>query len=86
MVLGQSYGVFSEHGYPNLETWQPAAARARRRRAFYDGKDTLACFIASRSDIDDMVPALTAYQIEWNKLNYAARALPAWHALACAVG
>ncbi len=70
VVLGQSYSVFSEHGYLNLETWQPAAARARRRRAFYNGKDTLACFIASRSDIDDMLPALTAYQIEWNKLNY----------------
>ena len=26
-------------------------------------------FIASRSDIDDMVPILTAYQIEWNKLH-----------------
>jgi len=29
----------------------------------------MACYIASRSDIDDVVPTLTALQIEWNKLN-----------------
>ncbi len=44
-------------------------ARARRRRCFYNGKDLLACYIASRSDIDDVVPMLTAFQIEWNKLH-----------------
>ncbi len=32
-------------------------------------KDTLAAFIASVSDIDDLIPMLTAYQIEWNKLH-----------------
>jgi len=29
----------------------------------------MACIIASRSDIDDIIPLLTAYQIEWNKLH-----------------
>ena len=29
----------------------------------------MACFIASRSDIDDVIPILTAYQIEWNKIH-----------------
>lgn len=69
VVLGQSFPVFAAHGYNALEGWQPVSARARRRRCFFDGKDTLACFIASRSDIDDVIPVLTAYQIEWNKLN-----------------
>jgi hypothetical protein len=68
VVLGQSHTVFNQHGY-NLEGWQFLAARARRRRCFYDSKETLACFIASRSDIDDVIPCLCAYQIEWNKIN-----------------
>ena len=42
--------------------------RGRRRPLRWDGGDTLAVFIASASDIDDLVPILTAYQIEWNKL------------------
>src|SRR4030042_1195358 len=46
-----------------------AGARARRRRCFFNGRETLACFIASRSDIDDVIPMLTAYQIEWNKMH-----------------
>ena len=29
----------------------------------------MAVFIVSRSDIDDLVPILTAFQIEWNKLH-----------------
>ncbi len=69
VLLGQSRQVFLHHGVGDVETWQTVAARARRRRCFWDGKDTLACYIASRSDIDDVVPMLTAYQIEWNKLH-----------------
>jgi hypothetical protein len=52
-----------------VEGWQPVTARARRRRCFFDGKDTLACYIASRSDIEDVIPALTAFQMEWNKIH-----------------
>lgn len=52
-----------------MEEWTEVAARARRRRCFYDGGELMACYIASRSDIDDVVPTLTALQIEWNKLN-----------------
>jgi hypothetical protein len=69
VILGQSSEVFRRQGYEDIETWQPISARARRRRCFYNRKDTLACYIASRSDIEDVIPALTAYQIEWNKLN-----------------
>jgi hypothetical protein len=70
VILGQSREVFIQHGVGDVETWQPVMAKARRRRSFYDGNETLACYIASRSDIDDLIPMLTAYQIEWNKLHF----------------
>ena len=69
VLLGQSATVFEQSGLNNVETWQEVTARARRRRCFYNGTDLLACYIASRSDIDDVVPMLTAFQIEWNKLH-----------------
>lgn len=69
VLLGQSATVFEQSGYKNVDNWQDVTAPARRRRCFFDGKSTLACYIASRSDIDDVVPMLTAYQIEWNKLH-----------------
>ena len=67
VILGQSAHVFEKRGFGQVETWQEASAPGRRRRAFYDGEETMAVFIASRSDIDDVIPMLTAYQIEWNK-------------------
>jgi hypothetical protein len=70
IVLGQSPSVFCTHGYPDVETWQLVTPSARRRKCYFDGQTTLACFIASRTDIDDVIPTLTAYQIEWNKLHY----------------
>jgi hypothetical protein len=73
IVLGQSQEVFVQEGIGEVENWQPVVAKARRRRSFFDGKKTLACFIGSRSDIDDMIPILTAFQIEWNKLNLILR-------------
>lgn len=66
IVLGQSTGIFTEGGHA-IEDWVEVASPARRRRALFDGKHTLAMFIASRSDIDDLIPTLTALQIEWNK-------------------
>ncbi|MBI3360954.1 MAG: hypothetical protein HY023_07575, partial [Chloroflexi bacterium] len=69
VVLGQSQEVFARRGFADVENWQAVSAPARRRRAFFDGLETLAVYIASRSDIDDIVPILTAYQIEWNKLH-----------------
>ncbi len=69
VVLGQSQEVFLEKGIGDMEAWTPAVAKARRRRCFFDGTETMACYVASRSDIDDIVPLLTAFQIEWNKLN-----------------
>ncbi len=69
IVLGQSARVFAQHGYPDVERWKLASAPARRRRCFFNGKETLACFIASRSDIEDVIPVLVAYQVEWNKMH-----------------
>ncbi len=70
VVLGQWDAVFERFGYPVL-TWEEVFARARRRRSYFDGVDTLAQYIASRSDIDDIIPNLTAFQIEWNKIHRA---------------
>lgn len=84
VILGQNSEVFHRHGYPNVESWQPVTARARRRRCFFDGHEMLACYIASRSDIEDVIPAMTAYQIEWNKMNLLLQRWPATVDLAAA--
>ena len=76
ILLGQSANVFAQRGLLDIETWQEVSAKARRRRCFFDGTDRLACFIASRSDIDDVVPTLTALQIEWNKIHHLLKACP----------
>jgi hypothetical protein len=68
VVMGQSERVFARRGYANVEQWEPVYAAARRRRTFFDGHETMAAFIASVSDIDDLIPMLTAFQIEWNKM------------------
>jgi len=69
VVLGQGEDVFVRGGLKDVETWGHADAAARRRRMLFDGKDTIAAFVTSVSDIDDLIPMLTAYQIEWNKLH-----------------
>ena len=69
VLMGQSEEVFRRRGYPDVESWQHVAAKARRRPMFFDGKETLAAYIASISDVDDIVPTLTAFQIEWNKMH-----------------
>ncbi|MEL7236180.1 MAG: hypothetical protein AAGK74_16870, partial [Chloroflexota bacterium] len=69
ILLGQLEKGFEEAGYAGVTQWERVSAPARRRRMHFDGKQTLAAFIASRSDIDDMVPIITAYQIEWNKMH-----------------
>jgi Family of unknown function (DUF6909) len=70
VLMGQSDEVFARRGYPDIEKWEAVTAQARRRKMFFDGQSTLAAFIASVSDIDDLIPMLTAYQIEWNKLHH----------------
>ena len=83
IVLGQSLSVFQQTGVGDVTQWESVAGRARRRRCFYnEEKKLMACIIASRSDIDDIIPLLTAYQIEWNKLHRLLQRVPdeVWHA------
>jgi hypothetical protein len=69
VLLGQSEEVFLQQKYP-VKTWQSVTASARRRKWFYDGHQTLAVYVASVSDTDDIMPILVAFQIEWNKMYY----------------
>ncbi len=68
IVLGQSHELFEAAGH-QVREWEVVKTRGRRRPLRFNGKDTLAVFIASASDIDDLVPIVTAYQIEWNKMH-----------------
>jgi hypothetical protein len=68
VVMGQEAEVFASHNIGNIEDWIPLEAPARRRRWHDDGKGTLAVLLASTSDLDDLIPTLVAYQIEWNKI------------------
>lgn len=77
IVLGQSGSIFREAGMGDVWSWEQVNGKARRRRCFYnEEKQILACIVASRSDIDDVIPLLTAYQIEWNKLHRLLQHLP----------
>ncbi len=67
-VLGQSHEQFEAENIP-VRTWQRVKTRGRRRPLYWNGSDTMAAFVTSTSDIDDLVPILTAYQLEWNKLH-----------------
>src|SRR5947199_4405890 len=69
IVLGQSAEVFKRLLDVDVEKWEMQSAPGRRRRYYFDGKETLAVYIASPSDIDDVIPQLVALQIEWNKLH-----------------
>src|SRR5437867_10525360 len=68
VLLGQSAEVFHKAGF-NVEHWEPVTAPGRRRRWVYDGKETLAVYVSSASDVDDLIPTLTGFQIEWNKFH-----------------
>lgn len=68
LLLGQDRDVFAAAGI-DLSDWREAEAVARRRHWFESGTGSLAVLLASASDIDDLVPTLVAFQIEWNKLN-----------------
>jgi hypothetical protein len=85
VVMGQSERVFARRGYAHVEQWQPVTAPGRRRRTFFDGHETMAAFIASVSDIDDLIPMLTAFQIEWNKMHRRLRGNPLLERLAACV-
>jgi hypothetical protein len=68
VVMGQSIEIFQRRGFAGIEGQTEIGAPGRRRRWYDDGKGTLAVLISSASDVDDLVPTLVAFQIEWNKL------------------
>lgn len=69
IILGQSLDVFKKYGISRTSNWQEVEAPGRRRKMFYNGKDTLNVYIASVTDVDDMITLLTAFQMEWNKFH-----------------
>ncbi|HEY1518852.1 MAG TPA: hypothetical protein VGF91_20655 [Solirubrobacteraceae bacterium] len=72
VVMGQDVEALSASGIP-VESWEEAEAPARRRRWYDSGAGTLAVLLASSSDVDDLVPTLVAFQIEWNKIRIRMR-------------
>jgi hypothetical protein len=69
IVMGQEAEQFSRAGVGRIEDWEAVEAPARRRRWYDSGEGTLAVLLASTSDLDDVIPTLVAYQLEWNKLH-----------------
>jgi hypothetical protein len=68
VLFGQSATTFASERI-DVESWQKVSAPGRRRHWYYDGQETVAAYIASSSDVDDLLPTLVAYQIEWNKFH-----------------
>lgn len=68
IVLGQSHESFEAASFA-IRGWQRVLTRGRRRPLRFDGVDVLGAFISSTSDIDDLVPTITAYQIVWNQMH-----------------
>jgi hypothetical protein len=81
LVAGQSNEQFEATGL-DVTRWQRVTTRGRRRPLRFDGRDTLAVYVTSASDIDDLVPIVTAWQIEWNKMHALLQRSPARAALA----
>ena len=69
VLLGAALDGMAARGVVNVGGWVPQMAAARRRRHFFDGVDRLAVLVSSPSDLDDIIPALVAYELEWNKLH-----------------
>lgn len=82
VALAVQPSAFADHPWGEVSSWQAVAADKRRRRAFFDGQDRLAMLVSSLSDIDDLIPSLCAYQIEWNKLHQRLAESPLGPALA----
>ncbi len=69
IVMGQESEQFTRGGVGRIEDWAAVEAPARRRRWYDSGEGVLAVLLASTSDLDDVIPTMVAYQLEWNKIN-----------------
>ena len=72
--MGQETEVFAKNGIDDRRAGRRRDAPARRRRWHDAGDGTHAVLLASASDVDDLIPTLVAFQIEWNKLRVRQRA------------
>jgi hypothetical protein len=72
VIMGQEAEVFARNGI-HIDEWDEADAPARRRRWHDSGGGMHAVLLASASDVDDLIPTLVAFQIEWNKLRVRER-------------
>jgi hypothetical protein len=67
VIMGQEAEQFAAVSLP-LDDWPTKEAPARRRQ-WHEGPDgQWGVLLSSTSDVDDLIPTLVAYQIEWNKL------------------
>jgi len=69
VMMGKSDVALRSSGLIDSSYCIQVRARSRRRLTLFDGRSTLAATICSPSDLDDLVPALTCYQMEWNKMH-----------------
>lgn len=83
LLLGQTRKQFVENGHEQVTSWEPVSSPGRRRRWYWDGGEYLAAYIASTSDLDDLIPSLVAYQIEWNKMSRLLRDVKPAHQAIC---
>src|SRR5215471_4692041 len=63
VLLSTSLEAIHSRGY-DLTHWRPQTSPARRRRQLYDGGEQVAILVSSPTDLDDVIPALVAYEIE----------------------
>ena len=75
VILGQEGERFRAVLGARVTDWQRLEAPARRRQWRWDGSRVMTVHVASPSDLDDVIPCLVAYQIEWNKLHAQLRGL-----------
>jgi len=68
IVMAQIAESFDREGFA-IDMWEEVQAPARRRKMYFDGEKTLAVYINSVTDLDDMVGLLTSFSIEWNKIH-----------------
>ncbi len=69
ILMAPTPETFTVAGFSDVESWQKVSAPSRRRRSYFNRQKTISFFLASVSDLDDLVNLLLAYQIEWNKFH-----------------
>ncbi|QEC46199.1 hypothetical protein FSW04_00515 [Baekduia soli] len=74
VIMGQEAEQFAVAGI-DYTPWPTVESPARRRR-WHEGPDgQWVVLLSSTSDVDDLIPTLVAYQLEWNKLRRRLRAI-----------